>query len=77
MPTTALEGQLCRGQTVIVAGGGNSAGQSAMFLAEGAAKVLLVISRRRRFKKHVELSLAARAGAPKHRAPAPHRDFEE
>jgi len=40
---TALEGQLCRGQTVIVAGGGNSAGQAAMFLAEGAAKVLLVI----------------------------------
>jgi len=40
---TALEGQLCRGQTVIVAGGGNSAGQAAMFLAEGAAKVLLLI----------------------------------
>jgi thioredoxin reductase (NADPH) len=40
---TALEGQLCRGATVIVAGGGNSAGQAAMFLAEGAAKVLLVI----------------------------------
>jgi thioredoxin reductase (NADPH) len=40
---TAFEGQLCRGQTVIVAGGGNSAGQAAMFLSEGAAKVLLVI----------------------------------
>jgi thioredoxin reductase (NADPH) len=40
---TAFEGRLCRGQTVIVAGGGNSAGQAAMFLAEGAAKVLLVI----------------------------------
>jgi thioredoxin reductase (NADPH) len=40
---TALEGQLCRGQTVIVAGGGNSAGQAAMFLSEGAARVLLVI----------------------------------
>ena len=40
---TALEGQLCRGATVIVAGGGNSAGQAAMFLSEGAAKVLLVI----------------------------------
>src|SRR5438445_284080 len=32
---TAFEGQLCRGQTVIVAGGGNSAGQAAMFLSEG------------------------------------------
>src|SRR5437870_8088430 len=40
---TALEGQLCHGATVIVAGGGNSAGQAAMFLSEGAAKVLLVI----------------------------------
>jgi thioredoxin reductase (NADPH) len=40
---TAREGQLCRGSTVIVAGGGNSAGQAAMFLAEGVEKVLLVI----------------------------------
>src|SRR5712675_368113 len=40
---TAREGQLCSGSTVIVAGGGNSAGQAAMFLSEGAEKVLLVI----------------------------------
>jgi len=40
---TGREGQLCRGSTVIVAGGGNSAGQAAMFLSEGAEKVLLVI----------------------------------
>ncbi|HEY5768522.1 MAG TPA: FAD-dependent oxidoreductase, partial [Terrimicrobium sp.] len=40
---TAHEGPLCRGSTVIVAGGGNSAGQAAMFLSEGADKVLLVI----------------------------------
>jgi thioredoxin reductase (NADPH) len=40
---TALEGQLCRGATVIVAGAGNSAGQAAMYLSEGAAKVLLVV----------------------------------
>ncbi len=40
---TALEGQLCRGATVIVAGGGNSAGQAAMFLSESAEKVLLVV----------------------------------
>ncbi len=40
---TAMEGQLCRGSTVVVAGGGNSAGQAAMFLAETAQKVLLVI----------------------------------
>ena len=40
---TAFEGQLCRGATVIVAGAGNSAGQAAMFLSEGAEKVLLVV----------------------------------
>ena len=40
---TALEGQICRGETVVVAGSGNSAGQAAMFLSDGAAKVLLVV----------------------------------
>src|SRR5881397_2909684 len=40
---TAMEGQICRAETVIVAGSGNSAGQAAMFLSDGAAKVLLVI----------------------------------
>jgi thioredoxin reductase (NADPH) len=40
---TAMEGRLCRNQTVVVAGSGNSAGQAAMFLSEGAAKVLLVV----------------------------------
>jgi thioredoxin reductase (NADPH) len=40
---TALEGQLCRNETVIVAGSGNSAGQAAMFLSDGAAKVLLLV----------------------------------
>jgi thioredoxin reductase (NADPH) len=39
---TAREGRLCRGSTVIVVGGGNSAGQAAMFLSECAQKVLLV-----------------------------------
>jgi thioredoxin reductase (NADPH) len=42
---TALEGQICRNETVIVAGSGNSAGQAAMFLCDGAAKVLLVVRR--------------------------------
>ncbi|MHA3770437.1 FAD-dependent oxidoreductase [Verrucomicrobiota bacterium sgz303538] len=40
---TAHEGQICRGSTVIVVGGGNAAGQASMFLSEGAEKVLLVI----------------------------------
>src|SRR5262249_24621846 len=40
---TALEGQTCRNETVIVVGSGNSAGQAAMFLADGARKVLLIV----------------------------------
>jgi thioredoxin reductase (NADPH) len=40
---TAMESKKCHGATVIVAGGGNSAGQAAMFLSETAEKVLLVI----------------------------------
>src|SRR5438270_1466515 len=40
---TARESRICRGSTVIVAGGGNAAGQAAMFLSESTAKVLLVI----------------------------------
>ncbi len=65
---TGREAQLCRGSTVIVAGGGNSAGQAAMFLSESAEKVLLVIrgeglaksmssylSRRVETKKNIEI----------------------
>jgi thioredoxin reductase (NADPH) len=40
---TAMEGQLCRNETVVVVGSGNSAGQAAMYLSEGAATVLLVV----------------------------------
>ena len=40
---TAFESKVCSGATVIVAGGGNSAGQAAMYLSENAAKVFLVI----------------------------------
>src|SRR6476620_8594628 len=40
---TALEGQLCRNETVVVAGSGNSAGQAVMFLSDSATKVLLVV----------------------------------
>ena len=36
---TFLESQLCKGEEVIVVGGGNSAGQAAVFLAESAKRV--------------------------------------
>ncbi|MGA8026951.1 MAG: NAD(P)/FAD-dependent oxidoreductase, partial [Bryobacteraceae bacterium] len=40
---TTAEALLCRGCPVIVVGGGNSAGQAAVFLAEHASRVLLLI----------------------------------
>jgi thioredoxin reductase (NADPH) len=40
---TTAEAQLCRGRPVIVVGGGNSAGQAAVFLAGHASRVLIMI----------------------------------
>jgi thioredoxin reductase (NADPH) len=40
---TQTEAQLCRGSEVIVVGGGNSAGQAAMFLSEQTSRVLLIL----------------------------------
>jgi thioredoxin reductase (NADPH) len=40
---TAIEAQMCRGSEVVVVGGGNSAGQAALFLAGQVQKVYLVI----------------------------------
>src|SRR5262249_30754112 len=40
---TPNEAQLCRGAQVVLVGGGNSAGQAAVFLAAHVLKVLLVI----------------------------------
>ena len=40
---TPTEAQMCRGAQVVLVGGGNSAGQAAVFLAANASKVLLLI----------------------------------
>lgn len=40
---TFIEAQLCKDEEVIVVGGGNSAGQAAVFLAESAKHVFLVV----------------------------------
>lgn len=40
---TQMEAGLCGRRTVVVCGGGNSAGQAAMFLSERAKRVLLII----------------------------------
>jgi thioredoxin reductase (NADPH) len=40
---TAMEAQLCRGEEVVVVGGGNSAGQAAMFLSRHAVHVHILV----------------------------------
>jgi len=40
---TPMESQLCRGEEVIVVGGGNSAGQAAVFLAQTARRVHMLV----------------------------------
>ena len=40
---TFVEGQLCRGEEVIVIGGGNSAGQAAVFLAQTTKRVHMLV----------------------------------
>lgn len=40
---TFMEAQLCRGEEVVVVGGGNSAGQAAVFLAQTARRVHMLI----------------------------------
>jgi thioredoxin reductase (NADPH) len=40
---TPIEAQLCRGEEVVVVGGGNSAGQAAVFLAQTAKRVHLLV----------------------------------
>src|SRR5205823_7726797 len=61
---TALEGQICRNETVCVVGSGNSAGQAAMFLSDGASKVLLVV-RSDDIRKRMSNYLARRVEAQK------------
>src|SRR3954454_16888157 len=38
-----MESQLCEVEDVIVVGGGNSAGQAAVFLSQGARKVYMLV----------------------------------
>jgi len=40
---TPMEAQLCKSQTVMIVGGGNSAGQAAVYLAERANRVIMLV----------------------------------
>ncbi|HEY6844431.1 MAG TPA: FAD-dependent oxidoreductase [Thermoanaerobaculia bacterium] len=40
---TPMEAQLCKSEPVIIVGGGNSAGQAAIFLAQTASRVIMIV----------------------------------
>jgi thioredoxin reductase (NADPH) len=52
---TFIEAQLCKGEDVIVVGGGNSAGQAAVFLAETHESRLCTCAIRRFGRYHVAI----------------------
>jgi thioredoxin reductase (NADPH) len=77
---TELEARMCAGAPIVVVGGGNSAGQAAMFLSERVSSVCVVVRRplaetmsqylvdriesHPRIQVHVGKSVTALAGAP-------------
>jgi thioredoxin reductase (NADPH) len=62
---TELEARLCRGDTVGVVGGGNSAGQAAIYLSQQGSQVTLVV-RRRQLVETMSQYLIARIDADPH-----------
>ncbi len=62
---TELEARLCRGGTVGVVGGGNSAGQAAIYLSQQGSKVILIV-RRRELAETMSRYLIARIEADPH-----------
>ena len=65
---TFVEAQLCDGEEVIVVGGGNSAGQAAVFLSQYRAARARAGAVRRARRQHVALPDSPHRGEPEHRA---------
>ena len=68
---TEVEAQVCQGQDVAVVGGGNSAGQAALFLAERAKRGLSAGALRRSGRGHVSLPHRPHPGDLQHRGAGP------
>ena len=68
-----IEARLCAEQEVVLVGGGNSAGQAAVFLSGHARKVLHDHPRRRPRRQHVALSDRAHRGHAEYRIDLQHR----
>ena len=69
---TPNEVQQCRGASVAVVGGGNSAGQAAVFLAGQASQVYLLVRSDNLDKQMSDLSRATHRADAQHRGPAQH-----
>ena len=65
---TEMEARMCGASPVVVVGGGNSAGQAAIFLSQGGCAVTLVIRGLGSRKGHVALSGRTGRGRPPHHA---------
>ncbi len=68
---TDLEARICSGLDVVVVGGGNSAGQAAIYLAQQGSRVLLAVRRDDR-ADHVALPHRAHRSRSAYRAPRAH-----
>ena len=71
----ASDAERCRGEDVIVVGGGNSAGQAAVHLSRGRAERARGRPRRRAGRHHVELPRRADRRAAEHRGDPPRTEI--
>jgi thioredoxin reductase (NADPH) len=71
---TDVEARYCRNSEVAVIGGGNSAGQAAMFLARTAAHVHVLVRGAQPRQFHVPLPVQQARGASAHHHPLQHPD---
>ena len=69
---TEAEARQCAPAPVVVVGGGNSAGQAALFLAESGSPVTIVIRRVGPQREHVALPRRSHRRTPAHRRAAEH-----
>ena len=71
---TYMEAQLCEGDDVIVVGGGNSAGQAAVFLSQTARKVYMLVRSGQLADTMSRYLIRRIEENPAHRAALQHRD---
>ena len=71
---THMEAQLCDSEEVAVVGGGNSAGQAAVFLAQTSSKVHLLVRSKQLSESMSQYLIARIDSAPEDRNPLSNAD---